>query len=268
MDTRAILEARDVSVTFGGTRALVGTSVNVTSGGIHGIAGANGSGKTTLLNVISRVIHPDSGQVQYQGKNLLALSAHQIALVGIGRAFQTPVLFQRLTVFDNVMIGFQPAVRASAIKDLIRWPSYRRALRTAGDRAIELLRLFGVQEQLWFSPVDKLNLGQQRRVELVRALANQPSLLLLDEPAVGLAGREVNELRELLMRLRDTGMTMLIVEHNVPFLRQVADVITVMDHGAVLAEGDENVFDDDRVAAVYMGSSLGERPEPAADRTR
>jgi len=253
-ESEIILSARDVQVSFGGTRALLGASVDVRKGTIHGIAGANGSGKSTLLNVLSRIVRPQAGQLEYQGKNLLSLPGHRVAREGIGRAFQTPVLFRGLSVIDNVMVGFQPDLKATALKDLIRWPGYRRSCRQAHERAMGLMDTFGVEQHLWEKPVDKLNLGQQRRVELVRVLACQPTLLLLDEPAVGLASRELGELRELLLRVRDSGVTVMLVEHNVSFLRAVADVITVMDHGAVLAEGDQNVFEDERVAAAYIGS--------------
>jgi branched-chain amino acid transport system ATP-binding protein len=250
-----LLHADDVHVSFGGTRALAGASVTVRAGTVHGIAGANGSGKSTLLNVISRIIRPKSGSVQYLDRDLLKLAGHQVALHGIGRAFQTPVLFHRLSVVDNVLVGLQPQLKGSAIKDLIRWPTYSRSMVAGRARALELLESFGVPENLWTASVDTLNLGQQRRVELVRVLACQPRLLLLDEPAVGLAASELGELRELLLRVRHDDMAIVLVEHNVGWLRSLAEVITVMDQGVVLAEGDESVFEDARVQVAYLGSS-------------
>jgi ABC-type branched-subunit amino acid transport system ATPase component len=260
-DRAVIMQAQGVSVSFGGTRALIDASITVREGTVHGIAGANGSGKSTLLNVLSRIVTPQSGQLEYLGQNLLALPGHKMAHKGIGRAFQTPVLFRGLSVLDNVMVGFQPTLKASALKDLLRWPSYARSCGQAREQAKDLMASFGVDRRLWFEPVDKLNPGQQRRIELVRVLACQPKLLLLDEPAVGLASRELTELQGLLVRLAGTGVTIMLVEHNVGFLRGLADVITIMDHGAVLAEGGQNVFEDERVVAAYLGQPTGEDAE-------
>jgi ABC-type branched-subunit amino acid transport system ATPase component len=250
-----LLDAQDVHVSFGGTRALAGASVTVRAGTVHGIAGANGSGKSTLLNVISRIVRPQSGRIQYLNRDLLKLPGHQVALHGIGRAFQTPVLFHRLSVVDNVLVGLQPQLKGSAMKDLIRWPAYSRSMKTGRVRAMELLDSFGVPREMWSASVDKLNLGQQRRVELVRVLACEPRLLLLDEPAVGLAASELGELRDLLLRVRHDDMAIVLVEHNVSWLRSVAEIITVMDQGVVLAEGDESVFEDRRVQVAYLGTS-------------
>jgi branched-chain amino acid transport system ATP-binding protein len=251
-----LLQAQDVSVSFGGTRALIGASITVREGSVHGVAGANGSGKSTLLNVLSRIVTPESGRVEYLGSNLLALPGHQVAARGIGRAFQTPVLFHGLSVLDNVLVGFQPILKATALKDLFRWPSYRRSCNQARQQAMDLMAEFGVARRLWHLPVDKLNLGEQRRVELVRVLASQPKLLLLDEPAVGLSSRELDGLRNLLLGIAKTNVTVMLVEHNVGFLRELADTITIMDHGAVLAEGDQNVFRDERVVAAYLGGEI------------
>ena len=250
-----LLECVGIHMYFGGVRALQNANLTVTQGVIHGIVGPNGSGKSTLLNVINRLITPQKGTVHFAGVDLMNKRAYQIPGLGIARTFQTPVMFRGMTVLENVLVGMQPIIRGGLFADLARLPSYSARERDAKADARSLLA-----DLLHFSPaemqrkVESLNFAEQRRVELARAMAMKPKMVVLDEPAAGQTEEEVHNFGEMLRQTRDSGTTVLIVEHNVDFVRAIADRITVLDHGSVLAEGEAEVFTDKRVVEAYMGS--------------
>jgi ABC-type branched-subunit amino acid transport system ATPase component len=251
-----LLRVDTVDVAFGGVQALSGASLTVDAGSIRGIVGPNGSGKTTLLNVISRVVVPQHGQILFNGNDLLRLRPHRLAGLGITRTFQTPVIFRGLTVFENVLVGLQPFIRGGMWNDLLRHPRYKARQTEATEIARRTsLDVVGLTEEELTRPVTSLNFAQQRRTELARALASEPRLLLLDEPAAGLSEDDISDFASILRHVRNRGATIIIVEHNVQFIRGIADLVTVLDHGAVLAEGDpDSVFEAPNVRAAYMGS--------------
>jgi branched-chain amino acid transport system permease protein len=249
------LSLEHIGISFGGARALSDVSMQVASRTIHGLAGANGSGKTTLLNILTGILRRYDGKALFQGRDIASYRSHHLAVAGIARMFQTPVVFGDLTVLENVMLGAQKRIRGGPWNDLVRLPAYRARLRAAEEEAAALLSALDVPNSQWSEPAGDLTIGQQRRVELARALAVHPALLLLDEPAAGLSRRELTELAALLEVIRDAGVTVLIVEHNVEFLRGAADHVTILDHGLVIADGGNTVFDDPEVIRLYIGEA-------------
>jgi ABC-type branched-subunit amino acid transport system ATPase component len=263
----ALLEVESVSVSFGGTRALVDANLTVLEGELHAVIGPNGSGKSTLLNVISRLITPQQGRVRLRGSDMLGERSHTLAASGVARVFQTPVMFAGLTAFENIMVGMQPRLRGGFWRDLLRLPSYRNADRESRSAAEALAERVGIPREHLDLRADRLTFVQQRRIELARALAAGPELLLLDEPAGGLNSTEIVRFRELIQSLRDDRITIVLVEHNVRFVRETADRVTVLDHGSVLATGGTDVFSDERVVGVYVGGRaavLGEEEATGA----
>lgn len=248
-----LLDVEAVGVSFGGTHALVEADLTVLEGELHAVIGPNGSGKSTLLNVISRLITPQRGRVRFRGQDLLDRSSHTLASQGVARVFQTPVMFAGLTAFENILVGMQPQLRGGFWRDLLRLPASRRADVKARDAVEALAERLEIPRQQLDLRADALTFVQQRRIELARALAADPELLLLDEPAGGLNSAEIVRFRELIQSLRDDRLTIVLVEHNVRFVRETADRVTVLDHGSVLATGGTDVFSDDRVVSVYIG---------------
>jgi branched-chain amino acid transport system ATP-binding protein len=239
--TPAVLEVRDVTVRFGGVVALDGLSLRHDAGGIVGLIGANGAGKTTFINVLSGAVRPRRGHAVLDGRELTGLPAHRIARAGVARTFQNLQLFGSLTVLDNVLV---PA----------------KAARRAGERdrqhALDLLRRVGLGDAARRRP-GELAYGEQRRLELARALALDPRLVLLDEPLAGLAGAETDELLELFTGLRDSGVTVLLVEHDVASVLRISDRVLVLDHGTLLADGTPQVIAaDPAVGEAYLGKGF------------
>jgi ABC-type branched-subunit amino acid transport system ATPase component/ABC-type branched-subunit amino acid transport system permease subunit len=250
-----LLEVRDVEMNFSGVRALDGVSLSVRSGSIHGLIGPNGSGKTTLLNVVSGVYKPTSGQVVFDGERAEGRKPHQVAQLGIGRTFQHPLVFDELTVRENVVVGAERLFRSRFVQLLFRTPSAvdeeRRMVRAA-EVAIDRVGLTELREAL----AGGLPFGRQRLLELARSLAGEPLLLMLDEPAAGLAEDDLVELAHLLQALRDGGMTILLIEHHMDFLLQLVESVTVLDQGKVIFDGTPAAArNDERVLEAYLGAA-------------
>lgn len=250
-----LLEVRDISVRFGGVIALDRVSFDLSRGQILGLIGPNGAGKTTLFNCLSRLYQPCMGQILIEGQNILGRPAHRIAEIGIGRTFQNVALFATLSVLDNVRVGAHSRTKSNFVSDALRLSAARREDAIAAERANEVIAYMDLQE-VANVVVAGLPFGTQKRVELARALAAEPKVLLLDEPAGGLNHEEVHVLGGLIRRIRDErDVTVLLVEHHMGLVMSIADRVVALDFGRKLAEGTpKQIQADPRVIQAYLGS--------------
>jgi branched-chain amino acid transport system ATP-binding protein len=251
-----LLDIDTVSKRYGGVQALSAVSFRVERGRIKGLIGPNGAGKTSLFNCVCGVLRVDSGHIRYAGRDLHGLAPHRRARMGIARTFQTLELFRELTVLENLMVPVDAQARRGLLADALRLPSARFEEHRADERARALLHFLGIADVAGI-PGGDLPIGIQRRVELGRALALRPTLLLLDEPAAGLDSRETAELAGVLSRIRERfGTTMLLVDHDMSLVMRVCDDIAVLDYGLLIAEGPpERIREDPTVVRAYLGES-------------
>jgi branched-chain amino acid transport system ATP-binding protein len=251
----ALLQVKGVTRTFGGYTALGDVSCEVATGQVHALIGPNGAGKTTLFNVISGMLRPTAGRVVYQGRDYTGSRADQVLAMGVARNFQQVRLFPGLSIVENVMIGCH-ARMGGLLRDLANLVSPRAASEIAArERAVAMLQLVGMGERLRGAPTE-LTLVDQRRLEIARALASAPQLLLLDEPAAGMNPAETNDLAGLVRKITTLGITVLLVEHHMRFVMAIADMITVLSAGRIIAQGPPDAIQKDQgVIAAYLGGA-------------
>jgi branched-chain amino acid transport system ATP-binding protein len=251
--SESLLEVDRVSRSFGGVFAVRDVSLAVPAGELRGIIGPNGAGKSTLFNLISGHLQPDRGTVAYRGGHLGRRSAHRRAAEGIAIVFQAARIFRGMTALENVMVGAHGRTRHGFVAGALRLPGQRREEQAIRDRAREALERVGLAA--WADrAAESLPLGQQRQLQVARALCGEPKLLLLDEPASGLRAGEREALAQLVEELHGHGLTMLLIEHDVTFVTRLADRVTVLDLGEVIAEGSPaEISSDERVISAYLG---------------
>ena len=251
-----LLRAKGLHKSFGGVRAVSDISLDVTSGSIFAIIGPNGAGKSTLLNLISGVYQPDSGSLSLDGHDLSGMPSHRRVRLGLARTFQKIRLFKQLSVLDNVLAGFHVHHKIPAWQYVMHGGAFARNQKHCREEALRLLEFFGMSSRLRvFAGV--LSYGEQRMLELARALATSPRLLLIDEPAAGLNAAEVDVLLDRIRILRGRGITVIVVEHNMDLVMNVADRIMVMDYGRHLFQGvPAEVQKNPAVIAAYLGGEL------------
>ncbi|GGM88321.1 ABC transporter ATP-binding protein [Streptomyces fuscichromogenes] len=260
--TTPVLEARDVTMRFGGLTAVRSVDFTVNSGEIVGLIGPNGAGKTTFFNCLTGLYVPTEGTVSYQGK-VLPPKPHLVTQAGIARTFQNIRLFANMTVLENVLVGRHTRTKEGLWSALLRGPGFRKAEKESEAKAMELLEFIGLAAKRDHL-ARNLPYGEQRKLEIARALASEPGLLLLDEPTAGMNPQETRATEDLVFAIRDKGIAVLVIEHDMRFIFNLCDRVAVLVQGEKLVEGTSDVVQaDERVVAAYLGEPFEGDPGAA-----
>lgn len=251
-----ILEAKDVSISFGGLRAINSLSFQVQEGQIFSIIGPNGAGKTTALNLITAIYRPTYGEIYFENQALSKKQPHQIAHMGIARTFQNVQVFQNMTVRENVMVGFHTQTRSGFLQCLLYTRLVRNEEKAIFQKTDEILELLDLDAKADFYAAG-LPYGDQKRVEIARTLATEPKLILLDEPVAGLNPQETERMSRTILKIRENKITIILVEHDMNLVMGISDRITVLNYGEKIAEGSrEEIRNDPMVLEAYLGKDL------------
>ena len=250
----AMLDVKNLSISFGGLKAVDDFSITIEKGQLYGLIGPNGAGKTTIFNLLTGVYKPDGGRILLDGKDITGHKAIQINQAGIARTFQNIRLFKELSVLDNVKVGLNNHHKYSTLSGILRLPSYYKVEKEMDERAMELLKVFDLDKEFDYK-ASNLPYGKQRKLEIARALATEPKLLLLDEPAAGMNPNETAELMKTIRFVRDHfDMTVLLIEHDMKLVSGICERLTVLNFGHMLAEGPTSeVLSDPEVIKAYLG---------------
>ncbi|MGE5396962.1 MAG: ABC transporter ATP-binding protein [Chitinophagales bacterium] len=250
-----VLEIKNLTQDFGGLRALDSVSLTIKEGQVFGLIGPNGAGKTTLFNLVTGIYRPTSGEILFQEQTINKLQPHLLARAGIGRTFQNIRLFKKMSVLDNVKIGMHAVTHTGFLTGLIHTPGAIREEKAIRNRCIELLKLVGLENRS-MELAASLAYGEQRRLEIARALALNPVLLLLDEPAAGMNATEKEELLGYIRQIQSMGITILLVEHDMNVVMRICECIAVLNYGRKIAEGTpDQVANNEQVIKSYLGAA-------------
>lgn len=250
----ALLDVKNLGISFGGLRAVDSFDLSIQKEQLYGLIGPNGAGKTTVFNLLTGVYKPDTGKVILDGTDITGKKIIEINRDGIARTFQNIRLFKELTVLENVKVGLHNHHSYSTIEGILRLPRYRKVEREMDEKGMELLKVFGLENEAQVK-ASNLPYGKQRKLEIARALATDPRLLLLDEPAAGMNPNETGELMDTIRFVRDEfHMTILLIEHDMKLVSGICEKLTVLNFGEVLAQGDTaSVLNDPQVITAYLG---------------
>ncbi len=250
----AMLEVRNLSISFGGLKAVDGFDITIEKGQLYGLIGPNGAGKTTIFNLLTGVYKPNTGSIVLDGKNITGKKTIEINQAGIARTFQNIRLFKELTVMENVKAGLHNHYSYSTITGILRLPKYYKMEKAMNEKAMELLKVFGLEHEADYK-ASNLPYGKQRKLEIARALATEPKLLLLDEPAAGMNPNETAELMDTIRFVqKEFQMTTLLIEHDMKLVSGICEKLTVLNFGQVLASGNTSeVLNNPQVITAYLG---------------
>lgn len=250
----ALLDVKNLGISFGGLRAVSSVDMTIEKGELYGLIGPNGAGKTTFFNLLTGVYKPNEGIVKLDGQDITGKSTIEINKAGIARTFQNIRLFKELTVLDNVKVGLHNNHHYTTLEGIFRLPKYRRVENEMNEKAMELLKVFGLENEADYLAAN-LPYGKQRKLEIARALATDPKLILLDEPAAGMNPNETGELMDTIRFVRDEfDMTTLLIEHDMKLVSGICEKVTVLNFGQVLAQGvTSEVLNDPEVITAYLG---------------